>query len=389
MSDSFVYDPTREDFPDRVYEIYRELRDRYPLHRNEARGGWALSRYDDVRDACAEPETFSSENVSTSKGLFPMLTYLDPPKHDQLRDLLWKAFTPRRIAALEPRVREIARELIDVFVAEGRCDFLAQFATQLPSRVIGELIGIPAERREAFLGWTESLITADPERNWETNPFDSIYREFEQLLEERRRQRRDDLMSALIDAEIDGQRLSQEDLLGFCFLLVVGGNDTTTNLIANGAVLLARHPDQRKELCDDPSLIPQAVEEMLRIESPTQVLSRIATRDVKLHGETVPAGDEIALVWGAANHDERRFEDPERFDIHRSNNRHLALGHGIHFCMGAHLARLEGRVSFEELLVRMPDYALDAEPQWQTSPWARAYRAVPLCFDAPPAPGRV
>ncbi len=168
MSDSFVYDPTRDDFPGRAYEIYRELRDRHPLHRNEARGGWALSRYDDVRSACAEPETFSSENVSISKGLFPMLTHLDPPKHDQLRDLLWKAFTPRRIAALEPRVREIARELIEAFAAEGRCDFLAQFAAQLPSRVIGELIGIPAERREAFLGWTESLITADPGRNWET-----------------------------------------------------------------------------------------------------------------------------------------------------------------------------------------------------------------------------
>lgn len=388
MSDSFVYDPTRDDFPERAYDIYRELRDRHPLHRNEARGDWALSRYDDVRNACADPATFSSEGTRMSEGLLPMLTQLDPPKHDQLRDLLWKAFTPRRIAALEPRVREIARELIDAFAAEGRCDFLNQFATQLPSLVIGELIGIPAERRKAFLGWTESLITADPERGWETNPFGSIYQEFAKLLEERRRERRDDLMSALIDAEIDGQRLSQEDLLGFCFLLVVGGNDTTTNLIANGAVLLARHPDQRKELCDDPSLVPQAVEEMLRCESPTQVLPRTATRDVTLHGETVPAGEEIALVWGAANHDERRFEDPERFDIHRPNNRHLALGHGIHFCMGAHLARLEGCVSFEELLARMPDYALDAEPQWQPSPWARAYTAVPLCFEAKPDPAR-
>ena len=175
MSDAFVYDPTREDFSDRAYAVYRELRDRYPLHRNEARGGWAISRYDDVRDACAQPEVFSSEGTSTGKGLFPMLTNLDPPKHDYLRDLLWKAFTPRRIAAMEPRVREIATELIDAFAAEGRCDFLAQFATHLPSRVIGELIGIPPERREAFLGWTESLITADPERDWESNPFDAIY----------------------------------------------------------------------------------------------------------------------------------------------------------------------------------------------------------------------
>jgi cytochrome P450 len=376
----FVYDPASESFSERAYEIYRTLRDEHPVYRNEKRGTWALSRYDDVRSAAANSATFSSEQTSISMGLQPMIQQMDPPRHDALRNLLWKALTPRRVAAMEARVRELAGELIDSFAARGKCDLLHEFASQLPSLVIGELIGIPPERRKTFLQWTEALITANPEREWETNPFAAIYAEFGKLLDERRRERRDDLMSALIDAELDGQHLSQEELLGFCFLLVVGGNDTTTNLIANGTVLLARHPDQRAELIRDPGLIPAAVEEMLRYDSPTQALPRRATRDVELHGCAIREGEEVSLIWGAANHDERRFEDPERFDIHRDDNRHLAFGHGLHFCMGSHLARLEGRVAFEELLSRMPDYELDAEPTWQASVWARAYASVPIRF---------
>lgn len=376
----FVYDPANEGFADSAYEIYRTLRDEHPVYRNEERGTWALSRYDDVRAAAGDAGTFSSEGTSISIGLQPMIQQMDPPRHDALRSLLWKALTPSRVAAMEPRVRELTGGLIDAFVERGRCDLLHEFASQLPSLVIGELIGIPSERRKTFLQWTEALITANPARDWEVNPFASIYEEFGKLLEERRSERRDDLMSALIDAELDGQKLSQEELLGFCFLLVVGGNDTTTNLIANGAVLLARHPEQRDELVRDPSLIPSAVEEMLRYESPTQALPRKATRDVELHGCRIREGEEVSLVWGSANHDERRFDDPERFDIHRGDNRHLALGHGVHFCMGSHLARLEGRVAFEELLTRLPDYELEGEPTWQASPWARAYAAVPIRF---------
>ncbi len=378
----FVYDPASDDFPESARDIYRTLRDEHPLYRNEHLGTWALSRYDDVRDAAADAETFSSERTSISMGLRPMIQQMDPPRHDALRDLLWRAFTPRRVAALEPRVRELARGLIDRFAGRGECDLLHEFASQLPSLVIGELIGIPEERREAFLGWTEALITANPNKDWDANPFESIYTEFAALLEQRQKERRDDLMSALIDAELDGMSLSQEELLGFCFLLVVGGNDTTTNLIANGAVLLARHPDQRAELVRTPSLVPGAVEEMLRYDAPTQALPRRATRDIELHGRTIREGEELSLVWGAANHDERQFEAPERFDIHRKDNRHLALGHGIHFCMGSHLARLEGRVAFEELLARMPGYELAVEPPWQASAWARAYASVPIRFDA-------
>lgn len=382
MSQPFVYDPGASGFQEHASETYRTLRDRYPLYRNEQNGSWAISRYDDVRAAASDDETFSSEGTSIGIGLLPMLVYLDPPRHDQLRNLLSKAFTPRRVAALEPSIRKISRELIDVFAEEGRGDLLRQLASPLPSRVIGDLIGIPAERREAFVGWTEALVNADPNKGNVGNLFTSIYGEFEKLLAERRVEPREDLMSALIAAEVDGQGLSQEELLGFCALLVIAGNDTTTNLIANGAVVLARHPDQRESLVRDPSLLPQAIEEMLRYESPVQALPRIATVDVEMHGMKIAAGDEVSLVWGAANRDEREFDDPERFDITREENHHLALGHGKHFCMGGNLARLEARVVFEELLARLPEFELGEEPRWHVSPWARALTSVPVRFPA-------
>jgi hypothetical protein len=339
------------------------------------------SCYDDVRDAALNTELLSSENPSITAASHPMIQQLDPPRHDSLRDLLWRAFTPRRVAAMEPRIRELARGLLDALPEHGSGDLLRDYAAQLPSLVIGELIGIPPERRELFLEWTEAIILAQvPGREPPYNPFEKIYGEFAELLRQRSAAGRDDLMTALIHAELDGRRLTPEELLGFCTILVIGGNDTTANLIANGAVLLAKHPEQREELVRNPALIPSAVEEMLRYDSPTQALGRTATRDIELHGKSVHKGESVNRIWGSANHDERRFPDPERFDIRRADNRHVALGHGIHFCMGAHLARLEGRVAFEELLARMPRYELAREPVWQTSAWARAYHSVPVRF---------
>ena len=384
MPPSFVYDPNRPDFQDRIYDVYRTLRDRHPVYRNEEQGFWALSRFADVRAAANDPRTFSSEGHSMAVGLLPHIQMMDPPRHDRLRSLVSVAFTPRRVSEMEPRVREIARELIDGFDSKWRCDLLRDFARHLPSRVIGELIGIPPERRETFLHWTEAMVeVTSGESQAETNhaPARNIYEEFAKLLEERRAERRDDLMSALVDAEIEGERLSQEELLGFCFVLIVAGNDTTTNLIANGAVLLAHEPEQRRRLAADPSLIPGAVEEMLRCESPAQALPRRVTRDVELHGRTLPAGSEVKLVWGAANRDEREFEDPDRFDVNRDVKRQLALGQGVHFCLGSNLARLEARVAFEELLGRLSAYELASEPRWLTSIWARAHAAVPVRFD--------
>lgn len=378
MGQPIVYDPGAAEFQRRAYDDYRILRDHHPVYRNEERGSWALTRYEDVRAAATDDWLFSSEQTSISTGLLPMLVNLDPPRHDQLRNLLSKAFTPRRIANLEAEIRRIARELVDPIAASGSGDVLRGLASPLPSRVIGSLIGIPSERREAFVEWTDALVSADPHKENTGDLFPAIYGEFEKLLAERRAEPQDDLMSALVAAEIDGQHLSQEELLGFCALLVIAGNDTTTNLIANGAVLLAQNPDQRAEIVAHPALLGGAIEEMLRVETPVQALPRIATSKTELHGVTIPAGDEVSLVWGAANRDERRFDDPDRFDIHRRNNQHLAFGHGKHFCMGANLARLEARIAFEELLLRMPSYELEEEPRWYVSPWARALQAVPV-----------
>lgn len=381
MSSEFQYDPTQATFQDEAYSIYRQLRDDHPVYHNAEHDFWALSRFEDVRWAASSPELFSSENTSISIGLLPQIQQLDAPLHNRLRSLVSTVFTPRRVAAMESRVRFIASALIDDFEDDDCVDLMKHFARLLPSRVIGDMIGVPVDRQESFLEWTEAMVSIEPNANQAENvqnPAASIYSEFSKLLEERRAERRDDLMSALIDAEVDGRKLSQEELLGFCFLLLVGGNDTTQNLIASGAALLGFHPEQQRLLAQDPSAIPRAVEEMVRFESPTQALPRIAMQDITRHGVTIPRGKEVLLVWGAANHDEREFEDPERFDVGREIKRHLGFGVGVHFCLGSNLARLEARVSFEELLARFPRYALDSEPRWLCSSWARAYASVPI-----------
>jgi hypothetical protein len=374
----FVYDPLQPEFPQRLHAVYRELRDHHPVYRHPERGFYALSRFEDVKWAAADPATFSSEGTFVGSELLPMIVALDPPHHDRLRALVTKAFSPKRVAGVESRVRAVARELLDGLPGGEPCDLLAPFAWQLPSRVIGELIGIPKQRQPAFLEWTEALVGVEPTgENADLSMFGSIYGEFAKLLAERRDERKNDLMSALLDAEIEGEHLTQQELLGFCFVLIVAGNDTTANLIANGAALLAQHPEQRALLAAEQGRIPDAVEEMLRCEPPAQQLPRRTTRDVVRHGVTIPARSEVMLVWAAANRDERQFPDPERFDVAR-RPRHLAFGHGTHFCLGANLARLEARIAFEELLRRFPRYELAGEPTWKRSFWARAHETLPV-----------
>ncbi len=385
-SQVFVYDPARPDFQANAHEIYRVLRDEHPVYENPATGIWALSRYADVRDAAADTARLSSENTDISVGLLPHIQSLDPPRHDALRNLVSRAFTGRRADAMEPRIRAIARSLIDRFASRGEADLMAEFSRHLPSLVIGDMIGVPEDRREAFLDWTEALVETEVGKAHEViQPATNIYAEFSKLLADRRVARREDLMSALIDAEIDGEHLSEQELLGFCFTLIVAGNDTTTNLIANGAVLLAEHPEQRALLARDPAAIPNAIEEMVRCEAPAQALPRRMLADVALHGRTIPKGAMVRLVWAAANRDEREFPNAEAFDVTRSAPRHLGFGHGTHFCLGARLARLEARVAFEELLARVPEYELTGDPGWKTSIWARAHKQVPVRFTPHPA----
>ena len=382
-TDAFVYDPTRSDFQEDAHAIYRVLRDEHPVYENPKTGIWALSRYADVRAAATDTAVFSSENTDITVGLLPQIQSMDPPRHDALRNLVSRAFTGRRADAMEPRIRAIARSLIDGFAARGEADLMHEFARHVPSLVIGEMIGVPEDRREAFLDWTEAMVESGEDRIQQTiQAATNIYAEFSKLLAERRTAPRDDLMSALVDAEIDGQRLGEEDLLGFCFTLIVAGNDTTTNLIANGAVLLAEHSEQRAHLASHPAAIANAVEEMVRCESPAQALPRRMMADVTLHGRTIPKGAMVRLVWAAANRDEREFANAESFDVTRPAPRHLGFGVGTHFCLGARLARLEARVAFEELLARLPDYELTGDPGWKTSIWARSHKQVPVRFTA-------
>ena len=379
------WDWTRPDYQDRLHEIYAELRAHHPVARSPS-GFWAVSRFADVYELASDTATYSSERTLISPpGLVPTIQSLDPPRHDRLRALVSLAFTPSRVRAMEPRMRAIAQELLAPLLEAGRADLMAAYARHLPSRVIGEMIGIPDERIPDFLHWTEAMVelpSGKTQAEAIENPAASIYAEFARLLDERRRTRRDDLMSALIDARLDGVALTQEELLGFCFVLVVAGNDTTTNLIANGAVLLAEHPEQRRLLAQDPSLLPDAIEEMLRYEAPAQALPRRLLRGATLHGQPLREGEQLFLLFGSANRDEREFEQADRFDVRRRIKRHLAFGQGIHFCLGKSLARLEARVAFEELLARAPEYELAGPAPWLPSMWARAHARVPVAFSA-------
>jgi cytochrome P450 len=373
---SFVYDPSTPEFQDEIWDVYRTLRDDHPVYRDPGGGFFAFSRFDDVWAAAHDWETFSNI-VAEANSLLPQMIFMDPPRHTALRRLVSRAFTPRRVAQVEPFVRETARQLTAEVAERGGCEAQHEFAALVPSLVIAKMIGVPAEHIGDFRTWTGSFIEITGTDDY-AEAAANIYGLFATLLADRRRSPADDLMTDLLNAEVDGQRLTEEEVLGFLLLLILAGNDTTSSLIGSGIALLARDPDQRAQLIADPSLWPNAVEELNRIESPTQALSRTATRDVTSHEVTIPAGSRVMLLWGAANHDDREFPDPERFDITRQVARHLAFSHGVHFCLGANLARIEARAALEEWHARFPSYELDGEPTRARSIWARAHSRIPV-----------
>lgn len=367
MTEPLAYNPFAYEMHDDPYPTYARLRDEAPVYHNPELGFWALSRFDDVLAAYRDWETWTStqgvalEEVGTRSA--PSMIGMDPPDQTRLRKLVVRAFTPRRVGALEPRVRQLTTRLLDEVVELGECDLIARFAALLPSDVISTLLGAPPEDHPSLRIWTETLMhredgvaTPPPAADEAAK---NLLGRFSELIEEKRRRPGEDLISALVEAELDGRKLTHTEILGFCFLLISGGNETTEKLIANTVHQLARHPDQRARLLADPSRIPAAVEESLRFRSPTQYMVRAATHDVHLHGATIPAGEKAVLLIGAANHDPRRFDAPEQFDIERSIERHLAFGFGVHFCLGARLARLEARVALEEIHRRLPDYEVD------------------------------
>jgi cytochrome P450 len=293
-----------------------------------------------------------------------MMILMDPPRHNQLRALVSRAFTPRRIAALHDGIEELAEDLARRLVhGEGSADFVAEFAAVLPAMVIADLLGVPREDRDQFRQWSSRLVQVDP-TNGETadalSAVASMYGYFTDFLADRRQEPREDLMSALVYAEIDGVRLTDEELLGFCVLLLVAGNETTTNLLGSAAVVLAQHPDSRRRLAADHTLLGPAIEELLRYHSPVQGLSRTLTRDIVLHNTMMRSGESVLLLFGSANRDERMFPDPDVFDIDRKPD-HLAFGRGVHFCLGAALARLEARIALTALLRRLPTWDVDLD----------------------------
>ncbi|MBY0399395.1 cytochrome P450 [Myxococcota bacterium] len=398
---AFEYDPTTLAFQLDPLPVFRTLRDEHPAYHNERLRFWALTRFDDVWNAASDFERFASSpehygpRTDEPTRLMPRammdfgIFYLDPPRHDRMRRLLSKAFTPRRVAALEPVIRELSRRLIGEFAAKGACELLHDFAAPLATQVIGALLGVPERDRWQFRLWAEKIeqhdesVPAEQAEREQAEAIAAIHAYLGRLVAERRRTPTDDLLSGLIAAEVEGLRLTDDQIVGMGYQLMVAGNDTTASLISNGTLRLAENPDQRRLLVESPARILDAVEEMARYDAPTvQSPPRVTTCDVELHGQTIPKGSPVLLVWMAANHDERRFDAPERFDVTRSPNRHLGFGHGLHFCIGSSLARLESKIAFEELLGAMPELALSAPPRRWASVWLRSLGSVPIEFDA-------
>jgi cytochrome P450 len=367
------YDPYDFDIDADPYPVWKRLRDEAPLYHNEKYDFYAVSRYDDVERCMVDWQTYSSakgsvlEIIKAEAQMPPgIFIFEDPPDHDLHRGLLSRVFTPRRLAAIEPQVRAFAARSLDRLVGQGGFDFIADLGTEIPMRTIGMLLGVPEEDQQVLRDHIdEGLRLADgvmPDPPSATdNRMSADYGEY---IDWRKEHPSDDLMTELLTAEFTDEQgtvrtLTRDEVLGYIALLAGAGNETTTRLIGWAAKLLAEHPDQRKALVDEPALIPNAIEECLRYEAPSPVQARSVTRDVEHHGTKLATGSALVLLNGSANRDERQFEDPDRFDIHRKVQRHLSFGYGIHFCLGAHLARLEGRIALEEVLKRFPEWEID------------------------------
>jgi hypothetical protein len=381
--------------------IYRRLRESDPMHRSYLVRGWVLSRYDDVFEALHHPMLSSDERneagyakaearmrrlglIEEGGGIARSMLRLDPPDHTRLRRLVSKAFTPRAVARLEAGLRTIVEEHLDRAAQSGGMDVIRDLATPLPVIAIAELIGVPREDRERFKHWSDEIAlsvgfsgVAEARRTMRAGRELRAY--FDHGLAERRASPRDDLMSSLLEAEDAGDRLSHAELLSTLELLLVAGNETTTNLIGNGLLALLRHPDQLELLQREPERLPVAIEELIRFDGPVQATSRIALEDLDLAGETVRRGQSLIVLLGAANHDPERFEDPDRLDVTRAENPHLGFGHGVHFCLGASLARLETRLALGALIERFPGIKLATERlRWRSNPILHGLESLPV-----------
>lgn len=366
------YNPYAFDVHEDPYRTYRWLRDDAPAYWNDELRFWVLSRFDDVHEAFRDHGTFISsqgialENRGMGTGGAKMMIETDPPEHTALRKLVSRVFTGRQVAAMEATTRAMVGHYIDRFIADGSADLVADLSGPFPMDVISEVLGIPEEHRDHLRHVADKLLVREdgqatiPDTTIEGMIELGVY--FDREMPPRRRGEGRGLFTELATSRIDGEPLPDAELLGFCLLFITAGHETTTKMVANAVELLARHPDQRAAVTRDPSLIPGAVEEVLRFHNSTQYMHRTLSRDIELHGRQLHAGDSVLLLIGAANHDEREFGPTAgRFDIWRRPERHLAFGYGAHFCLGAQLARMEGKVALEEIHRRLPDYRVDRD----------------------------
>ncbi len=367
---------------------YERMRRESPAMVDPHSGALSVFGYDDVQRVLSDFEAFSSDRGGRdgSSALGASLISSDPPRHRQLRNLITQAFTPRAVAQLAPRITAITGELLDQVAAAGRMDFIEDLAYPLPVIVIAEMLGIPTSERAQFRRWSDAIVSPGAAPAAGQLSFMDAQREmamyFGRLIVERRAEPRDDLISHLISAEIDGQRLSEIELIGFCVLLLVAGNETTTNLLGNAILCFDEQPDVYERLRAQPDRIPDAIEEVLRYRSPVQSMFRAATGGTDLGGVVTRPGQPVIAWIGSANRDETLFPNAHVFDIERTPNRHLAFGYGIHFCLGAPLARLEARLALEALTARFRDIRRvpDAPLRWMESSIVFGVKTLPVTF---------
>ena len=371
LESGVAYNPLSQELRADPYPFYEELRRKDPVHRMRLQDAWVLTDYADVDMVLRDNQRFG--NAGREFGYIPQVSMLDldPPEHTKIRALVSHGFTPRSVSALESRIRETVDGLLSNVDRKKRFDLIEELAFPLPIIVIAEMLGVPPEDREQFNEWSNTVsLIVDPLLNERQirqvqQAVDEVFTYFEVVAEERRRHPQDDLVSALVTAEVDGERLERDDLLVNLLLVLVAGNETTRNLIGNGTLALLRHREELQRLHDDPSLLNGAIDELLRFDSPVQLDSRIAREPVELHGKRIAPGQRLICLLGAANRDPQAFPDADRLDLGRSAARHLAFGRGVHYCLGAPLARLEGCVAFEALLPRLCSLRLAEEPRFR------------------------
>lgn len=387
------------------YPYYAWLRINHPVYFDEAHGFWLLSRYADVAAALHDPRLRSERSTSLEAlkeagaedlGLVfraqdDMTLFCDPPKHTRLRALMQKAFTPKSLEAMRASVQDIVDELLDAASSAGRIELMEQFANRLPMYVISEMLGVAREDRERFITWvndfntfTGKVNTTAEENDRAVRSMRAMFDYFGARIEALRVHPHPCLLNDLVQAELQGDRLTHHELLANCALLLAAGYETTANLIGNGMLALLRHPQQMQRLRREPSLMAGAIEEMIRYDGSVQFTGRQAAADLEIGGQRIRAGEFVMLLFGAANRDPARFERPDEFDIARRDNKHLGFGHGAHYCLGAPLARLEAHVAFTALLARLPDVQLATDRlEWRDNFSVRGPVALPLAFDKP------